>query len=523
MNIAPGSRLGSYEVVGPLGAGGMGEVYRARDSRLGREVAIKVLPADVSEDAGRMRRFEKEARAASALNHPNIVTVHEIGREGSTDFLVMELVLGRTLRDLLLAGPLPVKKLLAFAAQIADGLSRAHEAGIVHRDLKPENLMVTKDGLIKILDFGLAKRTDAGTGSDEASHLPTETATSPGMIVGTVGYMSPEQAGGQPLDFRSDQFALGSILYEMVTGRRAFQKKTAVETLSAILNDDPEPVTGSNLQVPPPLRWIVARCLAKEPEGRYGTTRDLFRELETLRDHLPEAISGGAPATGSRPAASRGRGAAAMLAFGLIALAVAAGWAGRRSVRVSAPTFRQLTFRRGAIGQARFAPDGSVIYSVVNKEARRVELLSVRLGNPESRPLGFPSANIFSISPQGEMALVLVDEQPFRGTLATAPLAGRSAARDSRRREHGGLGSGREEAGGHSPGRREESTRVSDRESARRNAGRSLVAQGLSRRELPRLPRRPVDRGRRRDRVEQQARPSRQRRGFAALQLVARR
>ncbi|HEY6146853.1 MAG TPA: serine/threonine-protein kinase, partial [Thermoanaerobaculia bacterium] len=211
MSLPPGTRLGSYEVLSALGAGGMGEVYRARDTRLSREIAIKVLPEEISSDPSRLRRFEKEARAASALNHPNIVTVHEIGREGSVDFLVMELVAGKTLRDLLLSGALPVRKLLPIAAQIGDGLAAAHEAGIVHRDLKPENVMITSAGLVKILDFGLAKRTSTGSGSDEASRLPTETGTSPGMILGTVGYMSPEQAVGQAVDFRSDQFAFGSI------------------------------------------------------------------------------------------------------------------------------------------------------------------------------------------------------------------------------------------------------------------------------------------------------------------------
>src|SRR5215813_5061105 len=223
MTISAGSRFGPYEVVAPLGAGGMGEVWHARDARLAREVAVKVLPEEVSSDAGRLKRFEKEARAASALNHPNIVTIYDIGSSESVSYIAMELVVGKTLREVLLAGPLPVRKMLAIAAQIADGLARAHEAVIVHRDLKPENVMVTKDGLVKILDFGLAKRTGPLSGSGEGSQLATETGTSPGTVLGTVGYMSPEQAGGHPVDFRSDQFSLGSILYEIATGKRAFQ------------------------------------------------------------------------------------------------------------------------------------------------------------------------------------------------------------------------------------------------------------------------------------------------------------
>ena len=211
----------------------MGEVYRARDARLGREVAIKVLPANLASDAERLRRFEKEARSASALNHPNIVTVHDVGSESGVSYIAMELVSGETLRTLLAAGSLPIKKLLAIATQVGEGLARAHESGIVHRDLKPENVMVTRDGLVKILDFGLAKLTSprSGSGSDEGSSLPTMSGTTPGVVVGTVGYMSPEQTSGLTVDFRTDQFAFGSILYEMATGRRAFLGKTRPSAL----------------------------------------------------------------------------------------------------------------------------------------------------------------------------------------------------------------------------------------------------------------------------------------------------
>src|SRR5262245_28691365 len=234
MPISAGRRFGPYEVVAPLGAGGMGEVWRARDERLGRDVAIKVLPEEVSADSGRLKRFEKEARAASALNHPNIVTIYDIGSADSVSWIAMERVEGKTLRELLFAGPMPARRLLAIAAQIADGLATAHQAGIVHRDLKPENVMVTKDGLVKILDFGLAKRFERSldaTGREQAAVAghpmagnelappPTETETSPGVVLGTVGYMSPEQAAGQPVDFRSDQFSFGSILYEMASGK----------------------------------------------------------------------------------------------------------------------------------------------------------------------------------------------------------------------------------------------------------------------------------------------------------------
>ncbi len=422
MVLKAGTRLGPYEIVSALGAGGMGEVYRAHDGRLDRDVAIKVLPAELASDPSRLKRFEKEARAASALNHPNIVTVHETGREGSTDFLVMELVVGRTLREVLSTGPLPIKRLLAIAAQIADGLARAHEAGIVHRDLKPENVMLTKDGLVKILDFGLARTTSSSSGSDEASHLATETGTSPGVILGTVGYMSPEQAVGHPLDFRSDQFALGSILYEMATGRRAFQKGTAVDTLSAILHQEPKPVAEINPEAPAPLRWIVERCLAKVPDERYGTTRDLARELHTVRDHLSETTPSG-PGIRRPFVGGRRRRVAIGLAIAFVVVAAAAAWAGRQSVRVSMPTYEQLTFRHGFIALARFAPDGTVVYGT-STEGFHLELFSVRAGNPEPRSLGLPSANILSISQAGEMALIFSPPAVFVGTLATAPLTG---------------------------------------------------------------------------------------------------
>ena len=290
MSLSTGAHLGPYEVLSRLGAGGMGEVWRARDSRLQRDVAIMVLPSELAADTGRLKRFEKEARSASALNHPNIVTIYDIGQADSVSYIAMELVEGKTLRELLYAGALPLKRVLAITAQIADGLARAHEAGIVHRDLKPENVMVTKDGRAKILDFGLAKLTYTGTDSGEGTNIPTETGTGAGVVLGTVSYMSPEQAGGQPVDYRSDQFSFGSILYELISGKRAFQKKTAVDTLSAILNDEPEPIGTLNPQAPTPLRWIVERCLAKDREERYGSTRDLARDLTTLRDHLTEPI-----------------------------------------------------------------------------------------------------------------------------------------------------------------------------------------------------------------------------------------
>ena len=238
MALTPGAKLGPYEIIAPLGAGGMGEVYRARDPQLGREVAIKILPSFLSRDPDRLRRFEQEARAAAALNHPNILAVYQMGTHDGAPYLVSELLEGSTLRDQLLRGTLPVRKAVDYAIQTARGLAAAHEKGIVHRDLKPENLFLTKDGRIKILDFGLAKLIQHPGASDPGSPTMTE-GTEPGVVLGTVGYMSPEQVRGQTADDRADLFALGAILYELLTGKRAFHKPTSAETMSAILNEEP--------------------------------------------------------------------------------------------------------------------------------------------------------------------------------------------------------------------------------------------------------------------------------------------
>jgi predicted ATPase len=278
----------------------MGEVYRARDSRLDRTVAIKILPGELSGNADNLRRFEREARSASALNHPNIVTIYELAQDGSTHFIAMELIEGQTLRQLLAAGPLPIRKIIEIVAQVAEGLAKAHEAGIAHRDLKPDNLMITGDGFVKILDFGLAK---VATSGEQQQHLETRTLSSwqtqPGIVVGTVQYMSPEQAAGGTLDFRSDQFSFGLVLYEMVTGKRAFPRGTAAETLVAIMREQAEPIAVQNPDAPAPLCWAIERCLAKDPDKRYVSTRDLARELAAIRDRFSEK-----PARQAEPRAS---------------------------------------------------------------------------------------------------------------------------------------------------------------------------------------------------------------------------
>ena len=265
----------------------MGEVYRARDTRLERGVAIKILPAAFSEDSDRLHRFEREARLASALNHPNIVTIHELGQVGSTHYIAMELVNGKTLSELLAAGPLPIRNAIEIAAQVAEGLAKAHEAGIAHRDLKPGNLMVSDDGFVKILDFGLAKLDPPGSDLPETVNI-SAWQSQPGQMVGTLQYMSPEQAGNGQADYRSDQFSFGLVLYEMLTGKHPFKRRTPAETLVAILREPTEPLGAQNLDAPAPLCWAIERCLAKEPDKRYVSTRDLARQLAAIRDHFAE-------------------------------------------------------------------------------------------------------------------------------------------------------------------------------------------------------------------------------------------
>jgi len=413
----------------------MGEVYRARDSRLGREVAVKVLSAEFASDADRRKRFEQEARSASALNHPNIVTIHDIGSEGSTVYIAMELVDGRTLREVLHAGPLPTKKLLDLAYQTADGLAKAHEAGIVHRDLKPENVMVTKDGAVKILDFGLAKLLKPQ--AEETSNVPTAQATQAGTVLGTVGYMSPEQASGRPLDFRSDQFALGSIFYEMATSKRAFQRGTTAETLTAIIREDTQPVAQINAGVPAPFRWVVERCLQKDPDERYASTRDLARDVRGIREHLSEALSApsgevsgaAAPPAGAAPRRRVGVPMAAAAVAVLAALG-AGMLLQKRLVKNLPPSYQQITFGSGTIRAARFAPDGQTIVYSAAWDGGPLKLFLKHPSSPDSLPLELPSANLLSISPSGEMAIAVGCRSNHpgvcAGTLARAALTGGS-------------------------------------------------------------------------------------------------
>ncbi|HEV2063285.1 MAG TPA: protein kinase, partial [Thermoanaerobaculia bacterium] len=296
MTLSAGTRLGPYEILALLGAGGMGEVYRARDTRLKREAAVKVLPAALSADRERLARFESEARAASALNHPNIVTIYDVGEADGVAWIGMELVEGSTLRELLAEGPLPPRRAAALAAQLASGLARAHEAGIVHRDFKPENVVVSRQGQAKILDFGLARVADSGAAA--LSHAPTAAEpTRPGTVMGTVGYMSPEQVRGLAADHRTDIFALGAVLYEMVAGRKAFAAASPADVMTAILREDPPDLPPG---ASPGLARIVKRCLEKSPEERFQSARDLAFALEAL-----SGASGAEPVVTSAPRRSR--------------------------------------------------------------------------------------------------------------------------------------------------------------------------------------------------------------------------
>jgi serine/threonine protein kinase/Tol biopolymer transport system component len=281
MALTSGTKLGPYEIVSPLGAGGMGEVYRARDTRLGRDVAIKVLPEALANDADRLRRFEQEARTIAALNHPNILGIHDIGAHDGAPFLVSEFLEGQTLREKLESGPLPVRRAIEYALGIAQGLAAAHEKGIVHRDLKPENVFVTRDGRIKVLDFGLAKLVRPEENHETAVTL-TSPATLPGMVMGTVGYMSPEQVRGDPIDPRSDIFSFGAVLYEMLTGKRAFKRETSAETMTAILREEPSALNDTGWQGPLELQRILARCLEKNLERRFQSASDLAFAMESL-------------------------------------------------------------------------------------------------------------------------------------------------------------------------------------------------------------------------------------------------
>ena len=430
MTLASGSRLGPYEILSPLGAGGMGEVYRAKDPRLGRDVAVKVLPASFSNDADRLRRFEQEARAAGVLNHPNVTAVYDIGDHEGAPYVVTELLEGETLRAELAGGRLSPRKAIDHAIQIAHGLAAAHDKGIVHRDLKPENVFVTNDGRVKILDFGLAKLTHMEEGSSAGqTNLPTAAAgTEPGMVLGTMGYMAPEQVRGRPADARADIFAFGAILYEMLSGRRAFHGDSTADTMSAILREDPPDLSATNQNVSPGLERILRHCLEKNPEQRFQSVRDLAFDLEALSGlSTPPTTSIALP-----PARPRRRLLAVAIPIAIAAVAVGAFFAGRRVERglsTSEPrTFQQLSFVQQAIFNARFAPDGKTVVYSTALQGNSPEIVTSKPDFPGGRPSGLTGVHLLSVSSRGELAVLTkaryLGHSLFDGTLARMPLEG---------------------------------------------------------------------------------------------------
>jgi len=426
-SFVPGARLGPYEIVSLLDAGGMGVVYRARDPRLGRNVAIKVLPESAVADDTRLRRFEAEARAAGALDHPNVLVVYDIGHQAGVPFIVSELLDGQTLRARLSeTGAISHRKALEWTQQIAQGLAAAHGKGIVHRDLKPANLFLTRDGRVKILDFGLSKLVHVD--EDDARADPTEPTmtatqlTGTGMLLGTVGYMAPEQVRGQPVDPRTDIFALGVVICEMLTGAAPFRRETSAETLAAILKDDPP---GLPPAVPTAVDRVIRRCLEKRPEDRFHSAHDLSLALEAL-----SAATGAIAGVPVEPPASR-MSRRHLLVGGGIGL-LAAGFAGGsllggRAHPAATPTFHRLTFRRGLIRTARFGPDYRTILYGALWDGDDCRIHTVRDQSPESARLNLPPATPLAVSSSGELAVALGTHARgimTYGTLARLPLAG---------------------------------------------------------------------------------------------------
>jgi serine/threonine protein kinase/Tol biopolymer transport system component len=428
ITMTPGAKLGEYEVLRLVGSGGMGEVYRARDWRLGREVAIKVLPAFLSHDPERLRRFEQEARAAAALNHPNILAVFHMGTYEGAPYLVSELLEGGTLREVLARGSLPTRKAIDYGVQVARGLAAAHEKGIVHRDLKPENLFITRDGRLKILDFGLAKLTQRQSTDD--SNAPTLTiGTEPGIVMGTVGYMSPEQVSGKRADHRADIFAFGAILYEMLTGKHAFKKPTSAETMTAILNEDPPSISQLARSTPPALQRIVQRCLEKNQDQRFQSASDLGFALEALSDSGSASVSAIAQAgAGSKYTT---RAITVLLCAVVVAAIVATLWVrGRAGGPTDRSAWQQLTNLPDAVNQPALSPDGHMLTFIrgLNTFLGAGEVYVKMLPNGEPFELTHDGARKMSpmFSPDGSrIAYTVLGQQNTWDTWVVSVLGGK--------------------------------------------------------------------------------------------------
>ena len=436
MALTSGSKLGPYEIQSLLGAGGMGEVYRAKDTRLGRDVALKVLPESFARETDRLHRFEQEARAVAALNHPNILAIYDIGEDGGAPFIVSELLEGCSLRAELEQGALSARKASDHAAQIAQGLAAAHDKNVVHRDLKPENIFLTKEGRVKILDFGLAKLAlnARGTKAQSDGLTLTSSPTEAGMVMGTAGYMAPEQVRGSAVDSRTDIFAFGAVLYEMISGQRAFRRDTTAETMTAILKEDPPEFSEMDHPVSPGLERIVRRCLEKQPEQRFQSAKDLAFALEALsgttsRTAANVAIKDGVKtdATGTR----RWFGFAAVAAL-CLALGAAIVWY-LRPGPAPPPTFTRVSYHRGEVIRGRFAPDTKTVFYSAKFGGGAPDTYSIREDYPASTPAGLDGALLLAISRQGQMAVLTrptyFAHYEWGGTLATSPLGG-SAPRE---------------------------------------------------------------------------------------------
>ncbi len=402
MSLAAGTHLGPYKVVALIGAGGMGEVYRAHDLRLGRDVAVKVLPTSFAADPERLRRFEQEARAVASLSHPNILAVHDIGQQERQHYMVVELLEGESLREVLARGPLSQRKAIDYAVQIAHGLAAAHSKNIAHRDLKPDNLFLTREGRIKILDFGLAKtvQKSIAVAPEDVPMTALGPATEVGAVIGTAGYMSPEQVRGDAIDGRSDIFSFGVVLYEMLTGVRAFKRDTTAETMTAILKEEPPELSLSAPAIAPALERTVRHCLEKAPEQRFQSARDLAFDLESFSTLTP--------ASGTLPARRRfvwhwWHAVAAALLL-IPALAAWKLFANRSS---GSTRFRQVTYRRGEMSDARYSPDQRNILYTAAFEGGKSEIYTVGAKAIGGHALGIPNARLLAVSAQGELAVAL--------------------------------------------------------------------------------------------------------------------